>query len=120
MRLRTRKIISPELTGDGANFNRATYQFEREAEENASADATVTESGASMNNLDAQVISSGLGGYAFPASSRYDDDAWDSDKMLLAWVPWFNPAALGEEYIFLQSAVDGLLPGGIPLAATKT
>ena len=42
MRLRTGKLISPELNRDGANSNRAPDQVERETEEKASADGTVT------------------------------------------------------------------------------
>ena len=56
MRLRTRKLISPELTCDVANSNRAPDQVEREAEENAPADATVNESGVGMHNQDEHVI----------------------------------------------------------------
>ena len=120
MRLRTRKLISLELNRDGAISNRAPDQVERESEENSSAEATVTESGAGMKNHDVQVISAVIGGYAFPAPSRYDDDAWDSDKMLLVCAPWFNSATLMDEDIVPQYTLDGWLPGGIQLSAAET
>ena len=73
-----------------------------------------------MKNRYAQVISAGLGGYEFPAQSRYDDDAWDSDTMLLAWAPWFHSVAFGEEDIVPQYAVDLWLLSGVPLTVTET
>ena len=61
-----------------------------------------------------------MGGYTFPAPSRYEDDSWDSDTMLVAWAPWFNSAALEQEDIVPQYAVDGWLLGGIPVGVTET
>ena len=55
-----------------------------------------------MNNRDAQVISAALGGFAFIAPSRYDEDKWDSAEMLLVWAPWFSYAALEQEDIVPQ------------------
>ena len=120
MQLRTRKLISPELTRDGDNSNCAPDRIESEVEGNAPADGAANQSGASMDNCDAQIISAGLGGYGLPAPSSYDDDDWKSDSMLLAWAPWFNSTALEHEYIVPQYAVDGWLPGVVPLAATQT
>ena len=82
--------------------------------------AAATDSSASMNNRDAQVISVVLGVYAFPEPSRNNDNVWDSDTMILAWAPWFNSAALEQESIVTQYAVYGWLPGGILLGATET
>ena len=72
-----------------------------------------------MNNRDSQVICDSFGGYAFPATSRYDDDSWDSDTMLLAWAPWFSSSALAQKDIVPQYAVDVWLPGGIPIGITE-
>ena len=51
---------------------------------------------------DVLVISVAFGGYNFPAPSRYDEDSWDSDAMLLAWEPRFNSDALEQEDIVPQ------------------
>ena len=116
MRLRTRKLVSPELTRDGDNSrDRALDQLQSEAESNKSADVTVNNSSTTMGqrNRDVSVISAALGGYGFPSPSSYDDESWDSDTMLLAWAPWFNSATLEQEYVVPQYAVDGWLPGRV-------
>ena len=77
MRLKTGKLISPELTCDGVESNHAPY--ESEAEINIPAGAAATDYNVSMNNRDAQVISAALGGYALPAPRRYNEDTCDSD-----------------------------------------
>ena len=82
MRIRTRKLLTSELTNNGAQSDPSSEQGGQEV--HTPAGATQTNSDESMNNRDWQVVSAALGGYAFPAPSRYDDDLWDSDTMLLA------------------------------------
>ena len=61
----------------------------------------------------------------FPAPDRYDDIDWaDRSRYiseLWARAPWFDSDALGMDWL-MQRYVDedGLLPGGIPLAALRT
>ena len=81
MRLRTRKLLTPELITNGAQ---PSDERLNEPRENTSAGETQENSDGSINR-DSQVVSAALGGYAFPAPSRYDDDSWDSDTMLVAW-----------------------------------
>ena len=78
MRLRTRKLLTPELVStDNAQ---STGDELNEAHENTPAGETQENSSGSMNR-DSQVVCAALGGYAFPAPSRYDDDSWDSDTI---------------------------------------
>ena len=97
MRLRTRKLLTPELATNGAQ---PSDKRSNEPQENTPAGEAQENSDGSMNR-DSQVVSAALGGYAFPAPSRYDDDSWDSDTMLVVWAPWFNSAALEQENICL-------------------
>jgi hypothetical protein len=73
-----------------------------------------------QSNRDESVVSAALGGYSFPAPSRYDDDDWFDKPELLGWAPWFNTAALNQGDIVPRYAWNGWLPGGVPLAVTET
>ena len=95
MRLLTRKLLTLELTNNGAQSD--TTSEHGGLGENKPAGATETKSEESMNNRDSQVICATLGGYALPEPSRYDEDSWDSDTMLLEWAPWFNYSTLAQE-----------------------
>ena len=109
MRLRTRKLLTPELA---TNSDRPSGEEPSETQEDVPAGVTQEDSDGSMNR-DSQVVCAALGGYAFSAPSRYDGDSWDSDTMLVAWAPWFNSAALEQEDVVPKYAVDSWLPGGI-------
>ena len=70
MRLRTRKLLTPELVTNGAQ---PSDEYSIEPQEDAPAGETQENSEGSMNR-DSQVVCAALGGYAFPAPSRYDGD----------------------------------------------
>lgn len=56
----------------------------------------------------------------FPAPSRYDNAAWLENDVLAGNAPWFQHEALGCNGVVDRYAVDGALPGEIPLEATRS
>lgn len=52
----------------------------------------------------------------YPAPSSYDDESWKDDRLLVAQAPWFQTDVIDDGSIIPRYAIDGWLPGGVPLS----
>ena len=113
MRLRNRYLISPDQPIDSSEL--------------ATQDATSTNSSSEsddVSRMDADAINGNaevtIGGRSYPAPNRYDEGDWLEDQDLCARAPWFDKAALEDPDGVAVYAVDGWLPGELPLRAIRT
>ena len=115
MRLRNRYLISPdqpidpsELATQDATSTNSSSESDDTPRMNADADGV---------NGNAEVT---IGGRSYPAPNRYDEGDWLEDQDLCARAPWFDKAALADPDEVAAYAVDGWLPGELPLRAIRT